>query len=203
MSWMVEANATNLCHIENPLDRVCHVEDDMYRYIHVSGVGTPYLSWCMGGLCCRIASSHRSALAPVRIYICIYPHATLLARDNPRFTLPYRDDILMMLLPKPRQVGAMLREIVNSQNAQITFMRSFLTDNNATLVAEECQNDLDSDDGNDTDVPGYAIGIMAVLGVLCLTLLATILVKAKSAKDRGAVVGGGGQAGSSKNTVSA
>lgn len=80
-------------------------------------------------------------------------------------------------------------------------MRSFLTDNNATLVAEECQNDEDSDDSNDTDVPGYAIGIIAVLGVLCLALLATILVKVKSAKDRGALEGGGGQARHAKNTT--
>lgn len=91
-------------------------------------------------------------------------------------------------------MSALLREIVNSQNAQITFMRSFLTDNDASLVAKECANEVDSDDD---DVPGYAIGIMAVLGVLCLALLVTIVVKAKAAKDKGAVVNGRGAAKSS------
>lgn len=81
----------------------------------------------------------------------------------------------------------MLREIVNSQNAQITFMRSFLTEAGAALVAEACPND-DFDNGDD-DVPGWAIGVIAVLGVLCLSLLAAVVLKAKGSKS--AVQGAG------------
>ncbi|CAM9857863.1 unnamed protein product, partial [Ectocarpus sp. 12 AP-2014] len=75
------------------------------------------------------------------------------------------------------EVAAILRDIVNTQNYQITFMRGFLTDNGAELVAEECEND-DMDGGSD-DVPGWAIGVMAVLGVLCLSLLAAVVLKMK------------------------
>ncbi|CAM9664286.1 unnamed protein product, partial [Ascophyllum nodosum] len=58
------------------------------------------------------------------------------------------------------EVEAMLREIVNSQNAQITFMRTYLEEQGHDLVAAECEND--EYDGN--NVPGYAIGIMVALG---------------------------------------
>lgn len=91
-----------------------------------------------------------------------------------RFTLIY------MFLCNVFQVSAMLRDIINTQNAQITFMRSYLTENDADLVAEVCEND---DDG-DHDVPGYAIGIIAVLAVLCLVFLATLLVKAHGARKQ-------------------
>lgn len=84
----------------------------------------------------------------------------------------------------------MLREIINSQNAQITFMRGFLADADAALVAEECAND-DADDGDD-DVPGWAIGVIAVLGVACLSLLTAVAVKFKGAKGgNGAAVEAG------------
>lgn len=82
----------------------------------------------------------------------------------------------------------MLREIVNSQNAQITFMKSFLTEAGAALVADECANE-DGEDGDD-DVPGWAIGVMAVLGVACLSLLVAVVAKAKVSKS---VVQGGGK----------
>ncbi|CAM9993977.1 unnamed protein product, partial [Ectocarpus sp. 13 AM-2016] len=75
------------------------------------------------------------------------------------------------------EVAAVLRDVINTQNYQITFMRGFLTDNGAELVAEECEND-DMDGGSD-DVPGWAIGVMAVLGVLCLSLLAAVVLKMK------------------------
>ena len=81
--------------------------------------------------------------------------------------------------PNTLKVAAMLREIVNAQNAQITFMQSYLEGQGQNLVAAECEND--EDDGN--DVPGYAIGIMAVLGALCLVFLATLLAKAKASRD--------------------
>ena len=73
----------------------------------------------------------------------------------------------------------MLRGIVNSQNAQITFMRTYLEEQGHDLVAAECEND--EYDGN--NVPGYAIGIMVALGVLCLVFLATLLTKAKASRD--------------------
>lgn len=73
----------------------------------------------------------------------------------------------------------MLREIVNSQNAQITFMRGFLMEANEDLVAGECANE---DDGWDDDVPGWSIGVMAALGGLCLGLLGAIVWKFKAGK---------------------
>lgn len=76
----------------------------------------------------------------------------------------------------PTQVAAVLRDIINTQNYQITFMRGFLTDNGAELEAEVCEND---DAGGDDDVPGWAIGVIAVLGVLCLSLLAAVILKMK------------------------
>lgn len=75
----------------------------------------------------------------------------------------------------------MLREIANSQNAQITFMQGYLEELGEPVVAEACPND--SDDG-DNDVPGYAIGIMAVLGVLCLSFLAAIVLKSRKSAGR-------------------
>eukprot|EP00903_Cladosiphon_okamuranus_P021168 g19444.t1 len=78
------------------------------------------------------------------------------------------------------EVAAMLREVINSQNAQITFMRGFLAEAGAALVADVCEND--SDDGDD-DVPGWAIGVMALLGVACLSLLTAVVLKAKGPKD--------------------
>lgn len=81
------------------------------------------------------------------------------------------------------QVAAVLRDIINTQNYQITFMRGFLTDNNATLEAAVCENR----DSDDNDVPGYAIGIMTVLGVLCLSLLAAVFItrRAKASQVSG------------------
>ena len=92
-----------------------------------------------------------------------------------------RTSVSLLHRPAPNtlKVAAMLREIVNGQNAQITFMKSYLKEQGQNLVAAECEND--EDDGN--DVPGYAIGIMAVLGVLCLVFLATLLAKAKASRD--------------------
>lgn len=81
----------------------------------------------------------------------------------------------------------MLRDIINTQNAQITFMQGYLSDAGAADEADVCENDEDSDDGDD-DVPGWAIGVMAVLGVGCLALCATIAVKSKG--NNGAVQGG-------------
>lgn len=72
---------------------------------------------------------------------------------------------------------ALLRDIVNTQNAQITFMRGFLGEAGAGLVAAQCAND--DADGGDDDVPGWAIAVMAVLGVACLALCAAVAVKAK------------------------
>lgn len=74
----------------------------------------------------------------------------------------------------------MLRDIINTQNAQITFMRSYLTEVGAELVAEVCEND----DEGDHDVPGYAIGIIAVLAVLCLVFLATLPAKAHGTRKQ-------------------
>ncbi|CAN0311029.1 unnamed protein product, partial [Laminaria digitata] len=74
------------------------------------------------------------------------------------------------------EVSAMLREIINTQNYQITFMRGFLNDNEVDLEAAVC---LNRDSGDDDDVPGYAIGIMAVLGVLCLSLFAGVIIVRK------------------------
>lgn len=55
-------------------------------------------------------------------------------------------------------------------------MRGFLTDNGAELVAEECENE---DADGDNDVPGWAIGVIAVLGVLCLSLLTAVVLRMK------------------------
>lgn len=82
----------------------------------------------------------------------------------------------------------MLREIVNSQNAQITFMRGYLTEAGADLVAGECENE--DADGGDDGVPAWAIGVMAVLGVACLGLLAAVFTKFKGGKTASAVQGG-------------
>lgn len=79
----------------------------------------------------------------------------------------------------------MLRDIANTQNYQITFMRGFLADNNAELEAPVCEN-RDGDGGN--DVPGYAIGIISVLGVLCLALLVGIVITSRTKSSQ---VGGG------------
>ena len=85
----------------------------------------------------------------------------------------------------------MLREIINTQNYQITFMRGFLGDNDAVLEAPVCENR--DGGGDDDDVPGYAIGIMAVLGVLCLSLLAAVVITRRAKSSQ---VGGGGGGGS-------
>ena len=82
------------------------------------------------------------------------------------------------------QVSILLRDIINTQNYQITFMRSFLTDNGADLEAEVCEN---REGGDDDDVPGYAIGIMTVLAVLCLSLLTTIVITRRKASQVGGV----------------
>lgn len=74
-------------------------------------------------------------------------------------------------------MAAILRDIVNTQNYQITFMKGFLADAGYPEVAEECANE-DSD--GDDSVPGWAIGVIAVLGVLCLALVVTVAVKSKS-----------------------
>lgn len=55
-------------------------------------------------------------------------------------------------------------------------MRGFLSDNGEELVAEECENE---DADGDNDVPGWAIGVIAVLGVLCLSLLTAVVLKMK------------------------
>lgn len=86
------------------------------------------------------------------------------------------------------QVSAILRDIVNTQNFQITFMKGFLADAGEAEAAATCDND--EADGDD-DVPGWAIGVMAVLGVLCLALGVAVVTKNK--KNRGgttAVQGG-------------
>lgn len=77
-------------------------------------------------------------------------------------------------------MSALLRDIIDTQNAQITFMRSYLTENGADLTAEICENDEVGGSG----VPGYAIGIMTTLAVLCLVFLATLLVKAHGAQKQ-------------------
>lgn len=91
----------------------------------------------------------------------------------------------------------MLRDIINTQNAQITFMRSYLTEVGAVLVAEMCEND---DDGNN-DIPGYAIGVIAVLAVLCLVFLATLLIKAHGARKQKQEKGQKGNQSASKSAV--
>lgn len=75
----------------------------------------------------------------------------------------------------------MVRDIINTQNAQITFMQSFLNEQGKSVDGELCEND-DSD-----DVPVYAIGIMAVLGVFCCALLSFIIFKrcSRSSGDQG------------------
>eukprot|EP00752_Nemacystus_decipiens_P006571 g5917.t1 len=108
--------------------------------------------------------------------------------------IPHHENAVNMarvLLKNPgetldEEVLMMLREIINSQNAQITFMRGFLTEAGEALVAEECANE-DSD--GDDDVPGWAIGVMAVLGVACLSLLTAVVLKARGSKS--SVQGGG------------
>lgn len=87
---------------------------------------------------------------------------------------------LKFCLKTGNQVSATLRDIVNTQNAQITFMRSYLEGQNATLEGEACEND---EEDSDHDVPSYAIVIMAGLGVLCLALCATLVSKGKTAKN--------------------
>lgn len=82
----------------------------------------------------------------------------------------------------------MLREIVNSQNAQITFMRGFLGEAGADLEGEVCEN---SDGDGDADVPGYAIGIMAILSALCLSLVAALVIRSRAGKE----ANGGGMVG--------
>lgn len=79
----------------------------------------------------------------------------------------------------------MLREIANSQNAQITFMRGYLSENGYAEVGDACENN----EGDD-EVPGWAIGVIAVLGALCLALIATIMLKRFSPAARAANVGG-------------
>lgn len=76
----------------------------------------------------------------------------------------------------PPQVAAILRDIINTQNYQITFMKGFLGDAGYPEEAEECANE---DGDGDDSVPTWAIAVMAVLGVLCLALLATVAFKSK------------------------
>lgn len=71
----------------------------------------------------------------------------------------------------------MLREIVNTQNAQITFMRGYLGGAGAELTGDVCEDDHSDGDGD--DVPDWAIAIMAVLGVLCLGLFAAIVLSVR------------------------
>ena len=44
-------------------------------------------------------------------------------------------------VPNPLKVAAMMREIINGQNAQITFMRGYLEERGFDLVAANCEND--------------------------------------------------------------
>ena len=56
----------------------------------------------------------------------------------------------------------MLREMGNSQNAQITYMQGCLGEQGYGLMAAQYAKD---EVGDDNDVLGYAIGIIAVLRV--------------------------------------
>ncbi|CAM9347466.1 unnamed protein product [Sphacelaria rigidula] len=73
------------------------------------------------------------------------------------------------------EVSAMLRDIVNTQNAQITFMRGFLGEAGASLTGDTCENGEVA--STVKDVSGWAIGIMAALGVVCLVLCCTLIRK--------------------------
>lgn len=75
----------------------------------------------------------------------------------------------------------MCREIINSQNAQITFMRSYLAGVGASEEGDLCENDdLEGDDAT----PGWAIGVMAVLALLSLALVAVVFLVRHSARLR-------------------
>lgn len=71
---------------------------------------------------------------------------------------------------------------MNTQNFQITFMKSFLAEAGEAEVAATCENDEADGDG---DVPGWAIGVIAVLGVLCLALGAAVVVRHKGGATTG------------------
>ena len=75
----------------------------------------------------------------------------------------------------------MIREIINAQNAQITFMRGYLGEAGASLTGDTCENDVVS---TEKDVSGWAIGIMAALGVICLVLCGTLFRKNISGDSR-------------------
>lgn len=86
-------------------------------------------------------------------------------------------------------MSAILRDIINTQNFQITFMKGFLADAGEAEAAATCDNDDAGDD--DGNVPGWAIGVITVLGVLCLALGVAVVMTKKSAKSGGTAVQGG------------
>ncbi|CAM9751235.1 unnamed protein product, partial [Choristocarpus tenellus] len=73
------------------------------------------------------------------------------------------------------EVGGMLRDIINSQNAQITFMRSYLKD-----AGQEEVNLCEAEEQSDEGVPDYAIAIMVCLGVLAfVSILSSFFFRSK------------------------
>ncbi|CAM9200341.1 unnamed protein product [Discosporangium mesarthrocarpum] len=106
-----------------------------------------------------------------------------------RQMIPHHENAVNMakvLLKEPGEeldpeVNDLLLEIINSQNAQITFMRGYLTDLGEPKEASLCA----ADGGGDESVPDYAIGIMVALGVMTVALLGTTLFfKGKSSPEK-------------------